>query len=74
MALMKHVGFDLIEATSAFLKDTSGVLDSVNGWLCRRYIEEGRHLGPDGKPYRRLTGFWKRFDQQMNRSNGGVER
>ena len=45
MALMKHAGFDLIEANAAFLKDISGVLDSVNGWLCRRYMEQGRHLG-----------------------------
>ena len=71
MALMKHAGFDLIEANAAFLKDISGVLDSVNGWLCRRWMEQSRHLGPEGKPYRRLTGFGKGPDQLMNRSNGG---
>jgi hypothetical protein len=71
MAFMEKAGFDLIEANSAFLKDARGVLDSVNGWLCRRHMEQGKHLGPEGKPYRRLTGLGKRSDQLITRSNGG---
>ncbi|SFN03431.1 hypothetical protein, partial [Methylobacterium pseudosasicola] len=57
LALMKEAGFDVFEANVAFLKDARGVLDSLNGWLCRRYMEQGKHLGPEGKPYKRLTGL-----------------
>lgn len=71
MALMKRAGFDLVEANAAFLKDSRGTLDSLNGWLARCWYEAGKHLGPEGKPFRRLTGKRRRSDQPMTRSNGG---
>ncbi|MCJ2070770.1 hypothetical protein MKK75_18565, partial [Methylobacterium sp. J-030] len=71
MALMKHAGFDLIEANIAFLKDSRGTLPSLNGWLARRWYEAGNHLGPEGKLFKPLTGKRKRSDQLMTRSNGG---
>jgi hypothetical protein len=71
MALMKQAGFDLIEANAAFLKDSRGTLDSLNGWLARRWYEAGKHLGPEGKRFKPLTGKRRRSDQLMTRSNGG---
>ncbi|MDP4006511.1 hypothetical protein [Methylobacterium sp. NEAU K] len=71
VALMGHAGFDLVEANAAFLKDSRGTLDSLNGWLARRWYEAGKHLGPEGKPFKRLTGKRRRSDQPMTRSNGG---
>ena len=71
MALMKQAGFDLIEANAAFLKDSRGTLDSLNGWLARRWYEAGKHLGPGGKPFKPLIGKRSRSDQPMTRSNGG---
>jgi|GEM_PF-5237735 len=67
MALMKHASFDLIEANVAFLKDSRGTLNSLNGWLARRWYEAGKHLGPEGKPFKPLTGKRKRPGQLMTR-------
>jgi hypothetical protein len=35
-------------------------------------MEQGKHLSPEGNPYKRLAGKRKGSDQPMTRSNAGV--
>ncbi len=45
MALLGRAGFSVFEANVAFLNDSADVLDDINGWLARRWYEQGKHLG-----------------------------